>query len=190
MIHPNPWQTNKFDQYSFGGLLDSFVRLSLLAFVFPDLEPTIISILFGWSGICDQFGLCCSEFSPGIIVLGRLIDFALLTLPRLMLYGYEMAWSSICSLLSSFALRVILLTFYADISCNLLPNLCSHLTIAWFFQTQLFPLLFCSRVLSFFVKMAIIFEIFVRHTSQVYKILKLFFHLIYFSSVPSFLFLI
>ena len=32
-------------------------------FVFPDPEPPIINILYGWSGIYDQFLLCLVLFS-------------------------------------------------------------------------------------------------------------------------------
>ena len=34
-----------------------FIRLSS-AFVFSDPEPQTINILYGWSGILGQFGLC------------------------------------------------------------------------------------------------------------------------------------
>ena len=33
--------------------------------VFPDPEPQNINILYGCSGICDQFGLCSFMFSFG-----------------------------------------------------------------------------------------------------------------------------
>ena len=39
-------------------------------FVFPDPEPPIINILYGWSGICGQFGLfflCFFSFFYNII---------------------------------------------------------------------------------------------------------------------------
>ena len=35
----------------------SFIKLSNV-FVFPDPEPPIINILFGWSGIYGHFKLC------------------------------------------------------------------------------------------------------------------------------------
>ena len=31
-------------------------------FVFPDPESPVINILYGWSGICGQFGLCSVIF--------------------------------------------------------------------------------------------------------------------------------
>ena len=34
-----------------------FIKLNN-GFVFPDPEQPIINILYEWSGICDQFGLC------------------------------------------------------------------------------------------------------------------------------------
>ena len=37
--------------------LSWFVRSSNV-FVFPDPEPPAINILYGWSGISGQFGLC------------------------------------------------------------------------------------------------------------------------------------
>ena len=33
------------------------------AFVFPDLEPPIINIMYGWSGIYSHFQLCYILFS-------------------------------------------------------------------------------------------------------------------------------
>ena len=39
-----------------------FIKLKN-AFVFPDPEPPIINILYGWSGIYDHFGLCSVLFS-------------------------------------------------------------------------------------------------------------------------------
>ena len=39
-----------------------FIRLNN-GFSFPDPEPSINNILYGWSEICNQFGLCSLMFS-------------------------------------------------------------------------------------------------------------------------------
>ena len=43
--------------------LNIFLLQLSRAFVIPDPEPPIISILYGWSGIYDHFELCSALFS-------------------------------------------------------------------------------------------------------------------------------
>ena len=44
-------------------------------FVFPDHQPPIINILYGWSGICGYFGLYCLLFS--FVISSKLIIFCI-----------------------------------------------------------------------------------------------------------------
>ena len=54
-----------------------FIRLNN-EFVFPDPEPPIINILYRWSGIYGQFGLCSFMFS--FVTSSKLITFCILLL--------------------------------------------------------------------------------------------------------------
>ena len=120
------------------------------ALVVPDAEPPPTSILYGRSGNCGKCGLCSSAFLPVIFIevnqyihffsFRCLINSALYTLSRLARYGYEITKWSVCSLLSSFALREILFNVY--ILRNLLLNLrCDLSTILLFLRYFIFGLL-------------------------------------------------
>ena len=54
----DPEHINKFYQHLVGNWNNEFV--------FPDFEPQIINILYGWSGIYGKFGLCFSISSSVI----------------------------------------------------------------------------------------------------------------------------
>ena len=67
-------------------------------FVFPDPESPLINVLYGWSGICDQFELSPLKFSfvtslnlivfYHFIILLHLICFFYFTRSLLVLYAY------------------------------------------------------------------------------------------------------
>ena len=61
-------------------------------FVFPDPEPSIFNIVYGWSGVCGQFGLRYFIFS--VITSTKLIIFVL--------FYYIVIFSSSFSLTKSF----------------------------------------------------------------------------------------
>ena len=88
------------------------------AFVFPDPEPPIISILYGWSGIYGHFKLyecsyCSVSFS--FVYSLKLISCILLsislshTLKEFVPYGYVVILSNSCNLFLSLLLGAILL---------------------------------------------------------------------------------
>ena len=87
-------------------------------FVFPDSEPLIINILYGRSGICDQFGLCFFMFS--FPTSSKIIIFYLFIKPLHLISPFSLtrslfhiAYVSIksidCILLWTFELKAILL---------------------------------------------------------------------------------
>ena len=89
-------------------------------FVFPDPEPPIITILYRWSGICGQVGLCSSMFSFAtkliifvllyhIITLLHSISCFSLNRSLLVPYSYFSIESIDYILLSSFELKAILI---------------------------------------------------------------------------------
>ena len=88
------------------------------AFVFPDPEPPIINILYGWSGIYDQFLLCTVLFSLTISL--KLMIYALqrillsislsYTLKAFVPYRHVVILSNACTLLSSLLFSAILFT--------------------------------------------------------------------------------
>ena len=90
-------------------------------------------------GLHDQHVLCSCLFSPVTLpqliimliffIFECLINYIWHTLPGPVPYGYEITWSSICSPLPSFALRIILLTFSLNTLYSSLWNLCCHLSI-------------------------------------------------------------
>ena len=88
------------------------------AFVFPDPEPPIINILYGWSGIYGQFLLCAVLFS--LTISSKFIIYTLkhillsislsLTLKAFVPYGYIVILSNSCILLLSLLLSAIFFT--------------------------------------------------------------------------------
>ena len=85
-------------------------------FVFPDIEPPISNILYGWSGVYGQF-LCSVLFSLTyssklIIYMLQRISFSISlshTLKAFVPYGY-VTLSNVCSLLSSLLFSAVLFT--------------------------------------------------------------------------------
>ena len=85
---------------------------------FPDPEPPIINILFGWPGICGQSLLCLVLFS--LTISSKLMIYTLqCILPRISLshtlkafasYGYVVTLSNVCRLLLSLLFSTILVT--------------------------------------------------------------------------------
>ena len=57
-------------QMDFIGIWLRLMRLSN-AFIFPDPEPPIINILYGWSWICSHFGFCA--FILSLVISSKLI---------------------------------------------------------------------------------------------------------------------
>ena len=104
-------------------------------FVFPDPESPIINILYGWSVICGQFGLCYFIFS--LVISSRIISFVFLNYIVTFNFFFFTYWSlfvpyahvSIQSidwvLLSSITPNEILLT-------SLVKTLCFSLLNLWF----------------------------------------------------------
>ena len=60
------WYIFSYGSFTYKYVLSMFRWLSIKfknAFVFPDPEPPIINILYGWSGIYGYFKLCSVLFS-------------------------------------------------------------------------------------------------------------------------------
>ena len=87
-------------------------------FVFPDPEPPIIDILYGWSGIYGQFLLCLILFS--LTISSKFMIYTLQpillsislshTLKAFVPYKYPAILSNFCSLLLSLLFSAILFT--------------------------------------------------------------------------------
>ena len=117
------------------------------AFVFPDPEPSI-NILYGWSGICDQFWSILIVFFYVffwntvkinhfcIVLLYCYIYFFFFLHIRSSLVLYACICISIesidCIFLSSSKLNTILLTSSVNTLCFTLLNLCCDLNIIQF----------------------------------------------------------
>ena len=160
------WHTKIFYQYAVCGL-SSMSN----AFVFPDLEPPAIGTLYGWSGSSGQSGLCSCLFSPVtsskliiiflFFVFACLINSALhniLIYIRLAPYVYEITQSRVYKLLSSFALREILLIFSVNTMCTSLINLSRIRRIVLLFFRHV-----CSPQIWFLVWWHTSFEFRARH---------------------------
>ena len=94
-------------------------------FVFPDPEPPVINILYGWSEICVQFDLCFLMFSfetSSKLIIVCIVwlycyvwFFLLLNIKSLLFpYAYVPTESIDCIILSSFELKAILLIFLVN----------------------------------------------------------------------------
>ena len=107
---------------------------------FPYPEPPNINILYGWSEIPGQFGLCYFMFyfvtSSKLITFGLLyyiVTFSFFLFCALFLYFFLCPYNSIksvdCILLSSLLLNAILLTSSVNRLCFLLLFLCCDFKI-------------------------------------------------------------
>ena len=106
--------------------------------LFPDPEPLIIIVLYGWSGICVQFRLCFFMFSfckiikvnhflHCFIILLYLVSSLLLSRSLLIPYAYVPMESVDWILMLSFELKAILfgknfLPFTFKVITNLFSN--------------------------------------------------------------------
>ena len=141
---------NKFFQYLVADLLDSNLNL-----FFSDTEPPIINILYGWSGICGQFGLCSFIFS--FTTASKLIVFLccytwslLFHLLDIWLFHMHVSIKSFdCILLSSFEFKAILLISSVKVLRFSLLNLCCIFNIDLLFFYKLFMIFFNAIYVSF-----------------------------------------
>ena len=115
-----------------------------------DLEPLIISILYGCFVIYDQYGLRVVLFSPltssKLVILCTKVFIAVYfihnnfhTFPEVIPCVYDVILSSVCSLLSSLVLSIIItakhiINLFFQLIWTSLLNLCYDL---WYFITFL-----------------------------------------------------
>ena len=62
------------------------------AFVFPNPDPLVINIPYGWSGISGQFGLCSFMFS---LVLSSKLIFVCVVILSHLITSFYMVWKGI-----------------------------------------------------------------------------------------------
>ena len=127
------------------------MRLSS-AFLFRDTQPGTISILYGWSRICGQRGLCFCVFFPvtssKLIIKFNFLSYQLFFAYYCRTYShrYKMTTpSNVCILLSLFAPSAILLNFSLNTLRSSLLNLC-WISILFSFS----PSTFCNPRNLFF----------------------------------------
>ena len=99
------------------------------AFVFPDPEPLVINILYGWSGIHGHFGLCCFLFSlvkSSKLIVVCLYLYTVAAFPVFVYYGYDVILLKVFNLLSSLLFSAILLISSVYTLCPLLFSLCCY----------------------------------------------------------------
>ena len=134
---------------------------------FPDPEPSVIYIMYEWSGICRQFGLCffclfvsfrkASLFCIGLLSYCILISFSHL----LDLSSFHMCVSirsNDCIISSLFEPKTVLLISSVKTLCHSLLNLCCVfniiLLLLWIFVWSLLRL---SMSVWFFSRCFILF---------------------------------
>ena len=88
---------------------------------FPESEPSIVNILYGWSGICGQLGLWSFMFSPAVST--KLILFELFNYIATLMFFIFMYDLFACSIriyfyrinqLNSFEFNWILINFFSE----------------------------------------------------------------------------
>ena len=108
------------------------------AFVFPDPEPPIINILYGWSEIYGHYMLCFIFISI-IIKINHLYLLSishLHTSKAFVVHGYILILSKVFNLLSSLLLSVILLHSSLYTLFSSLLNLCYNFSMISFLNKQ------------------------------------------------------
>ena len=130
-----------YGSFAYKNILSISIRLFIKfnnAFVFPDPEPPIINILYGWSEIYGHYMLCFIFIS----IIIKINHLYLLSIPLLNIlkaflpYAYVLILTKFYNLLSSLLLRAILLTSSVYTQCPSILSLCCNFGMISFLIKQ------------------------------------------------------